>query len=61
MYTSVIFFIFLFYLFLFYFYFIFIFLYIFLMYTSINFTTQIDEGRGSIVPQTRGLIHQFNV
>jgi hypothetical protein len=31
------------------------------MYTSIDFTSQIVGRRGSLVPQTRGLIHQFGV
>jgi hypothetical protein len=28
------------------------------MYTSVDFTSQITKRRGSLVPQTRGLIHK---
>jgi hypothetical protein len=31
------------------------------MYTSVDFSSQIPVQRGTLVPQTRGLIHQFGV
>jgi hypothetical protein len=31
------------------------------MYTFVNFSSQIVTQRGFLVPQTRGLIHQFSV
>jgi hypothetical protein len=31
------------------------------MYTSVDFTVNSLGGGGSLVPQTRGLIHQFGV